>query len=158
MPTFYIPAGKNGSQLNILYGSCRKLHGDDGDSLIIGDKLLASSISDLKKRPSSLFLIGDQIYADDVAGPLIGYLGRLSKELLGWREIVDGIDKNLEDIPIGGRKEIVSSKAQFTSEVSNNHLLGFGEFAAMYLVSWNPLIWPKEFNPYLAKLHHSYRI
>ena len=155
LPTFYIPAGKNGSQLNILYGSCRKLHGNDGDSLIIGDKLLASSISDLKKRPSSLFLIGDQIYADDVAGPLIGYLGKLSKELLGWREIVDGIDKNLEDIPIGGRKEIVSSKAQFTSEVSNNHLLGFGEFAAMYLVSWNPLIWPKEFNPYLAKLHHT---
>ena len=81
LPTFYIPVGKNGSQLNILYGSCRKLHGNDEDSLIIGDKLLASSISDLKKRPSSLFLIGDQIYADDVAGPLIGYLGRLSNEL-----------------------------------------------------------------------------
>ncbi|MDN5847376.1 MAG: hypothetical protein L0H53_14010 [Candidatus Nitrosocosmicus sp.] len=91
LPTFFIPDGRNGSQLNILYGSCRKLHGDDEDSLLIGDKLLASSISDLKKRPISLFLIGDQIYADDVAGPLIGYLGRLSNELLGWREIVDGI-------------------------------------------------------------------
>jgi hypothetical protein len=155
LPTLYIPAGKNSSHLNILYGSCRKLHGDDGDSLIIGDKLLASSISDLKKRPSSLFLIGDQIYADDVAGPLIGYLGRLSNELLGWREIIDGIDKSPGDIPIGGRKEIVSSKAQFTSEVSENHLLGFGEFAAMYLVSWNPLIWPKEFNSNLGKLHHT---
>jgi hypothetical protein len=155
LPTLYIPAGKNSSFLNILYGSCRKLHGDDGDSLLIGDKLLASSISDLKNRPSSLFLIGDQIYADDVAGPLIGYLGRLSNDLLGWREIVDGIDKNLEDIPIGGRKEIVSSEAQFSSEVSYNHLLGFGEFAAMYLVSWNPLIWPKEFNPHLGELHHT---
>ena len=40
LPTFYIPAGKNGSQLNILYGSCRKLHGNDEDSLIIGDKFL----------------------------------------------------------------------------------------------------------------------
>ena len=155
LPTLYIPAGKNSSHLNILYGSCRKLHGNDGDSLIIGDKLLASSISDLQKRPSSLFLIGDQIYADDVAGPLIGYLGRLSNELLGWREVVDGIDKNIEDIPIGGRRQIVSPKAHFTSEVSDNHLLGFGEFAAMYLVAWNPLIWPKEFNSYLAKLHHS---
>ena len=154
LPTFYIPAGKSSSQLNILYSSCRKLHGDDGDSLIIGDKLLANSISDLKERPSSLYLIGDQIYADDVAGPLIGYLGGLSNELLGWREIVDGIDQNLKDIPIGGRKEIVSSKAQFTSEVSDNHLLGFGEFAAIYLVSWNPLMWPKEFDAYLAKLNH----
>ena len=104
LPTLYIPVGKNGSHLNILYGSCRKLHGNDEDSLIIGDKILASSISDLQKRPSSLFLIGDQIYADDVAGPLIGYLGRLSNELLGWREVVDGIDKNIEDIPIGGRR------------------------------------------------------
>ena len=155
LPTFYIPVGKNGSQLNILYGSCRKLHGNDEDSLIIGDKLLASSISNLQKRPSSLFLIGDQIYADDVAGPLIGYLGRLSNELLGWREVVDGIDKNIEDIPIGGRRQIVSTNAHFTSEVSDNHLLGFGEFAAMYLVAWNPLIWPKEFNSYLAKLQSS---
>lgn len=154
LPTFYIPAGKSSSQLNILYGSCRKLQGDDGDSLIIGDKLLAKSISDPKGRPSSLFLIGDQIYADDVAGPLIGYLGGLSNELLGWREVVDGIDQNLKDIPIGGRKEIVSSKAQFTSEVSDNHLLGFGEFAAMYLVSWNPLMWPKEIEADLAKLNH----
>ena len=111
LPTFYIPVGKNGSQLNILYGSCRKLHGNDEDSLIIGDKILASSISNLQKRPSSLFLIGDQIYADDVAGPLIGYLGRLSNELLGWREVVDGIDKNIEDIPIGGRRQIVSSES-----------------------------------------------
>ena len=155
LPTFYIPVGKNGSQLNILYGSCRKLHGDDEDSLLIGDKLLASTISDLQKRASSLFLIGDQIYADDVAGPLIGYLGRLSNELLGWREVVDGIDKNIEDFPIGGRKQIVISNAHFTSEVSDNHLLGFGEFAAMYLVAWNHLMWPKEFAPYLTKLHRS---
>ena len=155
LPTFYIPVGKNGHQLNFLYGSCRKLHGNDEDSLIMGDKLLASSVSDLKKRPSSLFLIGDQIYADDVAGPLIGHLGRLSNELLGWREVVDGIDINLEDIPIGGRRQIVSSKAHFTSEVSDNHLLGFGEFAVMYLIAWNHLIWPKEFDHYLDKLHHS---
>ncbi|TVP40392.1 hypothetical protein [Candidatus Nitrosocosmicus arcticus] len=153
LPTFYIPVGKNGSQMNILYGSCRKLHGEDQDSLIIGDELLASSISDLKKRPSSLFLIGDQIYADDVAGPLIGHLTRLATELLGWGELIDGIDIDLKDIRIGGRKQIVTCKAQFTSEVSDNHLLGFGEFAAMYLLAWNPLIWPKEFKSDLVKSH-----
>jgi hypothetical protein len=153
LPTFYISAGKNSSELNILYGSCRKLHGEDGDSLTIGDKLIASSVSDPKKRPSSLFLIGDQIYADDVPGPLIEYLGNLSKELLGWQEIVDGIGIPLKDISVGGRKGIVLSQAQLTSEVSDNHLLGFGEFAAMYLVSWNPLIWPKEFDSYLSKLY-----
>jgi len=155
LPTFYIPAGKNGTLINILYGSCRKLHGNDEDSLIMGDKLLASSISDLKKRPSSLFLIGDQIYADDVAGPLIRHLDKLANELLGWREVVDGFDKNLEDIPVGGRRQLVRSKAHFTSEVSDNHLLGFGEFAVMYLIAWNSLLWPKKFDHYLAKFQHS---
>jgi hypothetical protein len=155
LPTFYIPVGKSGSQLNVIYGSCRKLHGDDEDNLILGDKLVGSSISDLKKRPSCLFLIGDQIYADGVSGPLIGYLTRLGTELLGWRENIDGIDSNLEDIPIGGRKQIVNSKSQFSSEVSDNHLLGFGEFAAMYLVAWNPLLWPQEFGSNPVKLHPS---
>ena len=147
LPTFYIPVGKSGSQLNVMYGSCRKLHGDDEDNLILGDILVGSSISDLTKRPSCLFLIGDQIYADGVAGPLIGYISRLATDLLGWQENIDGIDSNLEDIPIGGRKQIVSSKAQFSSGVSYNHLLGFGEFAAMYLIAWNPLLWPQEFGP-----------
>jgi hypothetical protein len=155
LPTFYIPVGENGPQSNFLYGSCRKLHGNDEDSLIMGDKLLASSISDLKKRPSSLFLIGDQIYADDVAGPLIGHLDELANELLGWREVVDGLDKNLEDIPVGGRRQLVRSKAHFTSEVSDNHLLGFGEFAVMYLIAWNSLLWPKKFDHYLANFQHS---
>jgi hypothetical protein len=155
LPTFYIPVGKSGSQLNVMYGSCRKLHGDDEDNLILGDILVGSSISDLTKRPSCLFLIGDQIYADGVAGPLIGYLSRLATDLLGWQENIDGIDSNLEDIPIGGRKQIVSSKAQFSSGVSYNHLLGFGEFAAMYLIAWNPLLWPQEFGPRQDKLHQS---
>jgi hypothetical protein len=155
LPTFYIPVGKSGSQLNVMYGSCRKLHGDDEDNLILGDILVGSSISDLTKRPSCLFLIGDQIYADGVAGPMIGYLSRWATDLLGWQENIDGIDSNLEDIPIGGRKQIVSSKAQFTSEVSYNHLLGFGEFAAMYLIAWNPLLWPQEFGSRQDKLHPS---
>ncbi|WP_458743502.1 metallophosphoesterase family protein [Candidatus Nitrosocosmicus sp. T] len=158
LPTFYIPVGKSGSQLNVIYGSCRKLHGDDEDNLILGDKLVGSSISDLKKRPSCLFLIGDQIYADGVSGPLIGYLSRLGTDLLGWRENIDGIDSNLEDIPIGGRKQIVNSKSQFSSGVSDNHLLGFGEFAAMYLVAWNPLLWPREFGSNLVKLHPSSKL
>jgi hypothetical protein len=72
LPTFFL-RGQN-TPLNILYGSCRKLHGKGEDCLVIADELVATSVKDLKKRPSVLFLIGDQIYADDVAGPLIQYL------------------------------------------------------------------------------------
>ena len=56
----------------MFYGS--KLHGKGEDCLVIADKLIKDSVKDLNRRPSALFLTGDQIYADDVAGPLIRYL------------------------------------------------------------------------------------
>ena len=73
LPSFFLEGERN-SSLNILHGSCRKLHGNGKDCLAIADDLIANSIHDLSKRPSSLFLTGDQIYADDVAGPLIQHL------------------------------------------------------------------------------------
>ncbi len=145
LPMFFIPDAN--TTLNILYGSCRKLHGDDVDSLIIGDKLMQNSFFDLGKRPSALFLIGDQIYADEVAGPLITYISKFSTQLLGWEETIDGLDKIPCDLKVGERKEIVSKAARFTSESSENHLLSFGEFAAMYIVAWNRLSWPEHFDP-----------
>ena len=65
LPTFFLQ-GKR-SPLNLLYGSCRKLHGKGEDCLALADEIIASSVEDLNKRPSALFLTGDQIYADDVA-------------------------------------------------------------------------------------------
>lgn len=145
LPTFFIPETADSSSLILLYGSCRKLHGDDEDSLIIGDKLMQDFSYDLNRRPSALFLIGDQIYADDVAGPLITFIKKFSSKLLGWEEIIGGLKKNLNELNVGERKEIVQKYANFSTDVGENHLLGFGEFAAMYLLAWNQLIWPEQF-------------
>jgi hypothetical protein len=151
LPMFFIPEREDASSLNLLYGSCRKLHGDDGDSLIIGDKLVENFYYDLKKRPSALFLIGDQIYADDVSGPLITFIKKLSTNLLGWEESLIGVEKKLDELDIGERKEIVQKYANFSTDVGENHLLGFGEFAAMYLLAWNQENWPKKLELPLKK-------
>ena len=146
LPTFYIPDSLQASTLNLLYGSCRKLHGEDQDSLVIGDKLMQDLAYNLRKRPGALFLMGDQIYADNVAGPLIGFIEKLSPKLLGWKEGINGIARKLGELNIGERNDIVSKSAKFSTDVGSNHLLGFGEFAAMYLIAWNQLLWPKEFD------------
>ncbi|MDQ3838441.1 MAG: hypothetical protein M3297_04145 [Thermoproteota archaeon] len=92
-----------------------------------------------------------KIMADDVSDVLIKYLTRFSIRLLGWEEQISGVDKKLTDIPIGERQQLVQELAKFTSENAGNHLLSFGEFAAMYLVAWNVENWPEKYKIELFK-------
>jgi hypothetical protein len=143
LPSFFLRG--EGTAMNILHGSCRKLHGKGEDCLVAADGLVSSTLTDLSKRPSALFLTGDQIYADDVAAPLIRYLTQLGVELLGWEERITGVGRRLTEIPVGGRQDLVEKYAGFTSPDASNHLLSFGEFAAMYLLAWNVENWPDRF-------------
>lgn len=143
LPTFFLR--RDDEPLNLIHGSCRKLHGKGEDCLAAADEAISTSFADLRKRPSALFLTGDQIYADDVADPLTHYLTQLGTELLGWEEKINGIEKKLLDIKIGERQKLVEKHAGFTSGDAGNHLLSFGEFAAMYLLAWNAENWPARF-------------
>ncbi|WP_421383897.1 hypothetical protein ACOJQI_04785 [Bacillus salacetis] len=143
-PTFFI---NDGSSSRILYGSCRKLHGEGYDVLSEADHTLASSFH-TDHRPSALFLMGDQIYADDVADPLFPLLVNLSRELIGHIEDLGTVDKRLNEghfdetiYKINGRQFITEHFCHFTSNNAANHLLSFGEYAAMYLLSWSPQLW-----------------
>jgi hypothetical protein len=143
LPTFYICSGKHST---ILYGSCRKPHGKGDDVLIEADKRVEVSYFEVEKRPSSLFLMGDQIYADDIADPLLPFLSKLGKELVGQRESLEDIEPRLSPYrhrldKIQGRKFIMEQLCNFTSSHSHNHLMQFGEYAAMYLLSWSPELW-----------------
>jgi hypothetical protein len=144
LPTFFLRR-KNNLPLNILYGSCHKLHGEGDDCFAIADEIISSSLKDLNKRPSLLFLTGDNIYADSVADPLFQYLTTFSVKLLGWEEQFYGVNKKLSQIPAGERREFVKQHAKFTSDDARNHLISFGEFATMYLLAWNNQIWPHSF-------------
>ena len=156
LPSFFL-RGKR-SPLNILYGSCRKLHGEGEDSLIAGDELIAESAKDLSRRPSALYLIGDQIYADDVAASLVKHLTNFGEELMGWEERIRGIPNKLTDLQVGERQRLVEKHAKFTSPRADNHLLSFGEYAAMYLVAWNRENWPKSYPPIASIPHEARRL
>ena len=153
LPGFVIPSKLR----TILHGSCRKPHAPAvksawgaADQLSVGDDLLADSFADAGKRPSLLLMTGDQIYADDVGGPLLDHLIRLGGHLTGWNEIVPRRrppstgpvptpDDHLcaADIQLYRRGPVLSDEwTGFTSTEKANHLLTFGEYAAMYLTVW----------------------
>jgi hypothetical protein len=142
LPSFFLPA--RSQTLNLLHGSCRLLHSHGEDALLAADELLADSARDLGRRPSALVLTGDQIYGDEVAGPMIGHLTRLGAELLGAGDTtsVPGVPA-LDQLPLYGRQEL-SRGLGFTSHKAANHLLSLGEFTAMYLVAWDEASWPER--------------
>lgn len=143
LPTFFLRGQR--TPLNILHGSCRKLHGKGEDCLVVADELISSSFDNLRERPSALFLTGDQIYADDVSELLIQYLTQFGIKVIGYEEEINGIHKRLSEIGIGERQDLVQKYAKFTSENASNHLLSFGEFSAMHLLAWNIENWPHTY-------------
>jgi hypothetical protein len=127
--------------LHILHGSCRQLHAGGEDALTTADHLVSRTALDPRRRPQALFLTGDQIYADDVPGPLARHLTRLGRALLGRDEHIPGVP-SLDEIPTYGRTTIAKDLAKFSSPKASNHLLGLGEFVAMYVTAWNERTWP----------------
>ncbi len=143
LPSFFIPENKS----TFMYGSCQKLHGTGNDALIKGDSLLTEFWSDLQVRPSSLFLLGDQIYADDVADPITPFIQSLGEILIGKKEPLQDLALELDQkystkmYQVNGRGELTKELCGFTSRKAANHLLSLGEYAAMYLLSWSPALW-----------------
>jgi hypothetical protein len=150
LPTFFIRARE--STLNVMHASCRSLHGGGEDALVASDEELAGTVETLESRPSALFLTGDQIYADDVAAPMLAHVRRLASILIGDRDLtsVPGAPR-LSDIAVNGR-DAIARGAGFSSDKAANHLLSFGEFAAMYVVAWNEAAWPETFDAAQAAL------
>jgi len=166
-PTFYISTKKESP---VLYGSCRKAHGKGQDALPSADQVLQQHRFDLNLRPCSLFMLGDQIYADDIADPLVPYLQLITHEIIGENEDLTLVEPKLQQYlhylyKIQGRQEIIETLCNFTSSHAHNHLISFGEYAAMYLLSWSPVLWnlfhpnhdkeqlPERYDEQLEELH-----
>jgi hypothetical protein len=144
LPTFLL-APANDASLDILHGSCRLLHGEGEDAMLCADELLAAHAQDVANRPRALFLTGDQIYADDVAAPLVGHVRQMASDLVGPTDehSMPGCPP-LSQVPLGGRTELAAERARMTGPNVENHLLTFGEFAAMYVTAWNERTWPER--------------
>jgi len=144
LPSFALPPSDL-TKLRIFQGSCRKPHAPGIDALSILDDALVATHDKPLDRPHQLFLTGDQIYADDVGAALLKELTAVGTQLLGWTETIPGVNKPLSDPSLAPekRQDIVSTWALFRSDHAWNHLLGLGEFYAMYLFAWSDELWPR---------------
>ena len=73
----------------LLHGSCRKPHYPAAEGLLCADRLLAAGPT-AEQRPALLLLSGDQVYADDVAGPMLRAIHQLITRLGLFDERLDG--------------------------------------------------------------------
>jgi hypothetical protein len=178
LPSFMTPPASidKTHHLVIVHCSCSKPHGfgapasDHGDSpddrpdvamLPALDDLIKDVLADPYGRPHQLFLTGDQIYADEVAGALLPFIDRLGQQLLGagTKEVVavaanTDTPLNQAELPAARRQKLVSDIG-FTTTYGSSHLLGLTEFAAMYLLVWSPTCWwrpPKDAGSAVEKL------
>ncbi len=146
----------------LLHGSCRKPHHAAADGLLCADRLLAEQPASAA-RPALLLMSGDQVYADDVSGPmlraihqLIERLGLFGERLEGARvedsealyahevgyyqraDLLPALDTNvsLRERFFGGVRKPI-----FTTSNADNHLVTLAEVLAMYLLVWSPTPW-----------------
>lgn len=144
----------------LAHGSCRRPHSDCEDGLVALDRYIAEQAPE--HWPNFLVMTGDQVYVDDVAGPMLQAIHQLAP-LLG---IVD------EPLPSAGlnasklhesiqyyyqREQVLPDvnendtvlktffggirKPIFTTVNGGNHLMSFAEVIAMYLLCWSPTPW-----------------
>lgn len=147
----------------VLHGSCRKPHHPARDGLLCVDELLSNGRDNPQGRPALLLMSGDQVYADDVAGPMLVAIHALVRRLGLYGERLEGavVDDSeelfrhpatyyrREDLlPAFKSNEALRErffggveKPVFTTANGHNHLITFGEVMAMYLLVWSPLPW-----------------
>ncbi len=148
LPSFIAPP-LNPRDLRVVHVSCRKPHGPGIDALPIVDDMIEGVLRDPGSRPRPHLLVhtGDQIYADDVAVSLLHTVIDSGAALLGWNpgEKLPLTTGALVPSVIGaGARQVVLDQSKLTSGEGTSHLLGFGEFCAMYVMAWSPTIWPED--------------
>jgi hypothetical protein len=155
LPAFVTPPAQV-ADLRILHASCRKPHGPSLDAFTAADDILAATAGGVAGRPHQLFLTGDQIYADDVAQPLLHMLIDAGDALFGAvreRLPTKAGDKRGNELRPGRRSAVVGKDdAGLTSGEADSHLMTFAEWCAMYLCAWGEALWPADL-PAFADVH-----
>lgn len=154
LPTFSLPP-IDLNHLRIAHGSCRKLHGGGQDAVQMLDDLINHHATQPNSRLHQLFFTGDQIYGDDVADPLLWVATDIGDMLLGWEENLPFYptqttgyhSKKPKELLPGQRTEIAREYGGFTAMLidtpheSKSHLFSLGEYFAIYLLVWSPILW-----------------
>lgn len=143
LPSFLLPPA-NIEQVRFALGSCRKIHTNSADALALVDDAIGANVNSPSGRPQILMLGGDQIYADEVADTLLMMLTDAGLTLLG--PDADPLPQSTtvfttpDKLPPSTRTNIIKG-AGFTSDDTRSHLMGLGEYLAMYLFVWSDVLW-----------------
>ena len=149
LPSFVLPAD-DPEKLFLAQASCRKMHGHGQDALASLDKIIKDNLAKPDKRPQQLILTGDQVYADDVPGPLLRFISVIDGVGVGTDDKVkvdkpDGsvgeFEADISNWPPYLRQHLMKTAAGFTSGSARNHVISFSEFCGLYLAYWNLRSW-----------------
>lgn len=69
---------------DLLFGFCRKPHHNSGDGFVLVDELLGQvrgPRANTTAQPALLLMTGDQVYLDDVAGPMLAAIYQVIEHL-----------------------------------------------------------------------------
>lgn len=156
-PSLLIPKALS----DVLHGSCRNPHHYSDDTLVRADSYMQEALQDKHARPQLLIMSGDQIYADDVAGPTLMAIERLI-ETLGIYKQADGLPHEMPSQALDQlyRRDLFLPKKpwhkqsklslaywlkkdepHFSSVKSANHLIAFEELVALYLLCYSKACW-----------------
>ncbi|GAA0683038.1 alkaline phosphatase D family protein [Marinobacterium maritimum] len=163
---------------SMLHGSCRKPHHPSKDGLARADSWVEQHLESPEELPAVLMLSGDQLYADDVAGPMLRAAHHLSDRLGLWDETLQGggassgvelrrspycyyqreqllpkdqLSQNVRERFFAGVRKPI-----FTSDSAHNHLITFAEVIASYCLAWSPLAWQGiDLTPPPLSSHHA---
>lgn len=147
---------------HLLHGSCRKPHHNEKDGLLRVDTLLSQCQSP-EDYPAMLLMTGDQVYVDDVAGPMLQAIQQTAEHLGLYSEHIPGaVITDSNDLPshpynfykrnqllpyLDQNEEVEDAffkskkKPIFTSVNAANHLISLSEVLSMYFLVWSPELW-----------------
>jgi hypothetical protein len=145
------------ADLYLLQASCRNWapdapnagrHAELGadDLMTAFDPLIGDNLAMPLSRPHQLFLTGDQIYADEVAGAVLPSITNLAHELLATHEMIrlddpTEVPLTTDNFPADSRQKLCGESAKFTSVAMASQLIGLGEFYGAYLMAWSEACW-----------------
>ncbi|MEL0654589.1 alkaline phosphatase D family protein [Pseudoalteromonas issachenkonii] len=155
-PAFVIPDKLS----DILHGSCRNAHHPAKDSLVSASHWQNTQRGNNNQGAQLLLLSGDQVYADDVAGPMLLAIHQLIKALGIYKEqplaieLPDDINEQLYNrhlyLPktpwqkrskLGVGYWLKKDEPHFSSVKAYNHLIHFEEYIALYLLNFSAAVW-----------------
>ncbi len=151
--SFVLP-GSSLEDTHIVHGSCRHPTDRGADALTILDEMVAESFTDQAPRPQVFVCSGDLIYADSPSPSLLAMVGELGDRILGYREVLPGIDCAASEIPLSDRERVCGDIAAIY-DPPDRQLFGFGEFLALHLTALSPSLWPADVPADLRRYYDS---